>query len=306
MNFALTAYSAGILTPEERLSEIGGSGAFGLPSFNYGQHPDSPPDFEYEGAGTVSSPIYFTIDFIRYLASAIALIMIMYMAVKTITTAAEDDYNTAKTGLFMGIAGFFLIQIADVLVKKIFFGEYGEAFEDTTSAKEFATEGTATIRGIIGWLNLALGTIITFVMILKGFKLASSAGNDEEIGKTKNHIIYAAVGLILVGLSEIIIRGFVFPDAGTRLPDQEVGKEIIIMVTNFISGFVGFAAFIMLFYAGYMYVVQQGSDGAQGRIKNTVIASVIAILLSFAAFAAVNTFITFENSDPTSQQITSP
>jgi hypothetical protein len=65
----------------------------------------------------------------------------------------------------------------------------------------------------------------------------------------------------------------------------------------------------MLFYAGYLYVVKQGSDDAQTRVKNTIIASVIAILLSFAAFAIVNTFINIDSSataTQTTQQITSP
>ncbi len=314
LNLGLTAYSDtgdllfpnSMKTPEQRLSEIGGSGAFGLPSFDYGQHPDSPPDFEYTGAGTLASPIFFTIDFLRYLASGLALIVIMYMAVQAVISGGEEEYKTAKTGLFMGVAGFFLIQIADIVVRKIFFGDYGEAFSDQISAKEFASEGTATIRGIIGWINLFLGTVVVFIMVIKGFKLASSAGSDEELGKTKNHLLYAIIGLIIVSLSEIIIRGVVFPEYGERLPSAQMGKQVIVMLTNFLSGFVGIAAFIMLFYSAYRYVIEQGSDSATTRVKNTAIASVIAILLSFSAFAIVNTFINFEEVNPTTTQSISP
>ncbi|MDX9971345.1 MAG: hypothetical protein RBS56_05605 [Candidatus Gracilibacteria bacterium] len=309
LNLGLTAYSSGVLTPEERLLQIGGGGENGISSFNYGQHPDSPADFEYQGVGTLSSPIYFAIDLIRYLTSGIALLVVIFMAVKTVVSSSEEDYKTAKTGIFMGIGGFFLIQIADFVVKKIFFGEFGEAFEDSISAKEYATEGASFIRGIIGWVNLFLGTLIVFVIILKGFKLVSSPGSDEELTSTKNHLIYAIIGLILVALSEVIIRGFIFPDAGASLPDAKVGKSIIVLITNYLSGFIGFIAFVMLFYAGYLYVVQQGSDAAQSRVKNTIFASVIAILLSFAAFAIVNTFINIDSAPAntqTTQQITSP
>lgn len=309
LNLGLTAYSSGVLTPEERLQMIGGAGANGLPSFNYGQHPDSPPDFEYQGVGTLSSPIYFAIDLIKYLTSGIAVLVVMYLAVKTIVSSTEEDYKTAKTGIFMGIGGFFIIQIADVLVKKIFFGEYGEAFEDAISAKEYATEGSSFIRGIIGWINLFLGTLVVFVIILKGFKLVSSPGSDEELSSTKKHIIYAIVGLILIALSDVIIRGFVFPDAGSSLPDVGVGRGLIVLITNYLSGFIGFIAFIMLFYAGYLYVIEQGSDNAKSRVKNTIIASIIAIILSFSAFALVNTILGFDSdsvSGQSTQQITSP
>jgi hypothetical protein len=305
LNLGLTAYSVSSMkTPQERLSEIGGHGGIGLPAFHFGQHPDSPPDYEFTGAGTLSSPIYFVIDFLRYLASGIAILVVVYMAVNVIVNAEEEEYKKAKTGLFMGIAGFFLIQIADVAVKNIFFGEYGEAFEDSLSAKEFASEGAATIRGIIGWVNMFLAAVVVFVIIIKGFTLVAGAGNEEELGKVKNHLIYAVVGLILISLSDIIIRGFVFPNAGQKLPNAEVGKYLIVMITNYLSGFIGFVAFVMLFYSGYRYVIEQGSDTAKTRIKNTAITSVIAILLSFAAFAIVNTFLNFSAIDPTSYQIT--
>ena len=79
------------------------------------------------------------------------------------------------------------------------------------------------------------------------------------------------------------------------------------MITNYISGFIALAAFLSLFYAGYLYVVSAGKDEATEKVKKLFTAALIALVLAAGAFAAVNTLVKFEKPVDTLEEIdTSP
>jgi hypothetical protein len=44
------------------------------------------------------------------------------------------------------------------------------------------------------------------MLIIGGFRYITSGGNSEGIGKAKNTIIYAIIGLIIVALAQIIVQ----------------------------------------------------------------------------------------------------
>lgn len=265
-----------------------------LPGFQIGQHTDAPPDYLQEGSGTFTSPIYFLIDFFRYLISGIAMIVIIIQAIKLVSTANEEEATKAKTTLLMGIIGLMVIQLADVIVKRMFFGEQGEAFEDAATSEIYAQESVSQIRGVIGFVQVFVGVGAVLVIIIRAFTLITSSGDEEAVTKAKQHILYALVGVAIVILSEVIVRGVVFPEAGSRLPDIGVGKYILINLTNYLSGFIAIIAFVVLFYGGYRYVVSAGNEEMNEKIKRIIYGSLIALVLSLGAFALVNTVFTID------------
>lgn len=291
------------LAPGEYLKCIGDQTK--LPNYvDTGIHPDAAVETK-PGVATITSPIYFAIDLFRYLISTIAFIYIIVYAIKLISTVNEDEANKVKEGLIIAAVGFILIQIADVLVKKAFFGDQGEAFQDVATTKLYATQTVSQIRGIVGFFEILLGSIAVLVLVIRGFTLIASAGNEEEIGKAKKQVIYAIAGLVVVGLSEVVVRGFLFPASGAQLPSTEVGKHIIVSVTNFLVGFIAIASFIMLFYGGYSYVVSGGNEEVKDKVKKIIFGAVVSLILAMAAFATVNTFIQFDNTNNPSSS-TSP
>jgi hypothetical protein len=285
----------GVYSPVEWLRQVGGEVKHNdkeiMPSFDVtGGHPDAPPGFE-AGVSAATSPLLFVIDFLRYLMSGIAFIVVVVYAIKLITKANEEEMTKIKTGLIMAIVGLLVIQLADPLVKKMFFGEQGEALENIGVAELYAEETLSYIRGIIGLLHIFLGSVAVLVLVITGIKLIVSAGEEEEQTKAKKHVLYAVVGLAIVGISELVVRGFVFPKAGESLPDVNVGRKIIVDITNFLSGFIAIIAFVMLFFAGYKYVVSGGKEEETENVKKLVTAAVLGLVVALAAFALVNTLL---------------
>jgi hypothetical protein len=306
INLALTlqmgmAMADSIQNPLDTLKEVG-SGT-GLPDFtSSGQHPDAPPDYLQKGVGTVTSPILFALDIFRYAVSGIALVVVIIAAINLISTASDEEATKAKEAMVVGVIGLLVIQFADPLVKKMLFGEQGEAFQDLATSQVYAKESVKQLRGIIGFVQVFVAAVATFVIVIRGFMLITSAGEEEEMTKTKKHILYAIVGIVAVALSEVVVRGVIFPDAGQALPDVSKGNFIIIQLTNYLAGFVSILAFLGLFYGGYSYVVSGGNEEVTEKVKKIILGSLIALLISLGAFALVNTVIKLE---PPKEEVTS-
>lgn len=294
------------LSPACILSKIGEDTK--LPDFvKYNIHPDAPQNTQYEnqGSATVVSPIYYAIDMFRFAISGIIMIYVIILSIKLISGATAEEAEKAKDQIIYMVIGLLLVQFAGTLVKTMIFGGGGEIFsvnEDGEQVSEqFAINSVSQIRGIIGLVEIFLGTVAVLVIIIRGFTLIVSGGEEEQIAKAKNHILYAILGLMVIGFSEIITRFAIFPNSGTTLPDLVTIKGLIIQITNFVSGFVAIAAFLMLFYGGYKYVVS-GVTGEEGeKIKKIFISAILGLILSMGAYAAVNTLLKLETPPDTSE-----
>jgi hypothetical protein len=272
-----------------------------LPNFDIQQHPDAPADYVNDGTGALVSPIYYALDFFRYALSGIAVIIMIIASVTLVTESTDEEAKNAKMTLLWGVVGLLLVNLAPTIVKKIFFGEYGEAFEDATEAQLFAEEGTRQIRSIIGFANAFVASGAIFTIVIRGVAVILSAGEEEALTKAKTHIIYAIVGLLAAGLSELVVRGVIFPDAGESMPDTEQARSVIAMIINYISGFIALFAFVTLFYAGYLYVIAAGNEEQTGKVRKIFIGTVIALLTAMGAFALVNTLTVFEKPVDTAE-----
>lgn len=266
-----------------------------LPAFtDTGQHPDATNVLP--GLGTATSPIYFAIDLFRYAISGIALLMIVIAAIKLVSTDAEEKAKEQKQLMVIGVVGLIVIQMADTIVKKMVFGELGDAFEDVGSAQLYGEQSTAQLRGIIGFAHAFLGAAAVLVIVVKAATMIYDPGDEEKIGKEKEAIVYALIGLALVGLSEIIVRGFIFPKNGSALPDVNVARQVVVALTNYLSGFVSLFAFLALIFAGYRYVISAGNDEETEKVKKIFYGAIIALVLALGAFALVNTLLTLDET----------
>jgi len=289
----VTGDSTALASPMSDLQSVGESS--GLPNFLFGQHPDAPIDWEYKGAGTLGSTALFLIDLFKYLMSGVAVIMVVVYAIKYIISGSnEEEIKSNTKGLGVAVGGLILIQLADILVTQVLFGESGEVLEDKTSAQAFAEAGTAQIKGIVGFIQFGLGAVAVLVIIVNGLRIMVAGSEEEDRKKSLKNIGIAAGGLVLVGLSEFIVEGFIFRDQGAELPSVDAGRSLLKMMTNFISGFVAILSFVVLLYAGYLYVIAGTDEQTKEKVKRLLTGAIIGILLALSAFAITNTILTFE------------
>lgn len=68
-------------------------------------------------------------------------------------------------------------------------------------------------------------------------------------------------------------------------------REFIVNVTNFVLGFLGLAAIVVVIYGGILYVTAAGEQERADKGKKSIMYAVIGIIIVLASYALVNTII---------------
>jgi hypothetical protein len=59
---------------------------------------------------------------------------------------------------------------------------------------------------IVNLLSVVVGFVAVVMLIVGGFRYITSGGNSENVTKAKNTIIYALIGLVIVGVAQIVVQ----------------------------------------------------------------------------------------------------
>ncbi len=62
------------------------------------------------------------------------------------------------------------------------------------------------IRNIVNALLILIAIIAVIVVIIGGVRYITSSGDDDAAASAKNTIIYALIGLVVIGLSIVIVN----------------------------------------------------------------------------------------------------
>jgi cytochrome bd-type quinol oxidase subunit 2 len=62
------------------------------------------------------------------------------------------------------------------------------------------------LRLTLNLFSAIVGVIAIFMIIIGGLKYILSSGNSEKTNEAKNSIMYAAIGLVIVALAQIVVK----------------------------------------------------------------------------------------------------
>ena len=68
-----------------------------------------------------------------------------------------------------------------------------------------STKVNDTVKIVINILSVVVGIASVIMIILAGFKFVTSGGAPEKVSSARNTILYAVIGLAIVGLAQIIV-----------------------------------------------------------------------------------------------------
>ncbi len=88
------------------------------------------------------------------------------------------------------------------------------------STLEFSADGTdcatatagagdnvnSLIADVINIFSVVVGVVAVIMIIVGGFLYITSAGDSNKVGTAKNTILYALIGLVIVALSQFIVK----------------------------------------------------------------------------------------------------
>ncbi len=261
------------------------------------------------GASQLTSTVYYILDFFKYILGGIAVLMIVISGIKLILSArsVQDVMSREKETLRFAFSGLLIILLADSIIRNVFFGEEGEIYRTGTDMTMAATQGEKLALGVTGMLRIFIPSIAILFFVIAAYRLMISRGEPEAQKKAQTQITWSIIGIILAGLSEIVVFQILFPKQGTTIPDAQAFARQMVTMTNWVTGFISTIAVTMLIYAGYLYVTSLGGEGIQ-KAKTVMIGAIVGLLISMAAFGLVNTFVKLEplTSSTTTQEIPVP
>lgn len=85
----------------------------------------------------------------------------------------------------------------------------GVSFTDDTGGCD-AGDAEGRVKGIVQFairmFQIIIGIISVFVIIMAGLNYITSAGDSAKTKTARDRILYAAIGLVVVVLAEVIVR----------------------------------------------------------------------------------------------------
>lgn len=269
--------------------------ATGFRSFGGQSNPDA---INKPGLDNITGLLFTIIDIAKYAVGTIAVIFLVVSIIRLISAGVdkgEEAYENLKKSVTFLIIAIIIIISSDFLFKNVFVVANGDFLANTETAKVFANAAAGEIRGIYNLVQAFLATIAVLMLVFAAFRLVTNAGNDEVVEKGKKQLMYAVAGLLIVGLSEFVVKDILFVDQGQTL-STENAKLLMVKLTNFITGFVSTVAVVSFFYAGYLYIFSATSEDNSEKVKKIIFGGIIGILVSAGAFAIVNTVIKLDQT----------
>lgn len=244
-----------------------------------------------EGVSVIQTVILQVIDVAKYLLGSAAVLMMTILGIRLVVTSkAEETITEAKKHFMYVLIGFVLVMIADFMISNVFFGAGGEVLTSEESARFFARQGSLEIQNIYSAVEFFVGAIAVLMVIYHGFRMVTSAG--EDIDTHRKGIMWGIAGLVMIGLSELVIKNVLFVEQGSTI-DIDAGIDVLVTMTNFITGFVAFISVALVVYAGIQFVIAFVSEGSNEKGKKALLAAVIGMLIVAGSYALTATMISF-------------
>ncbi len=82
-------------------------------------------------------------------------------------------------------------------------GQTPDCTVDKQASSDRVNEIVALVINIFSWV---VGVVAVIMIIYGGFQYITAAGDTTKVGNAKNTILYALIGLVIVALSQIIVK----------------------------------------------------------------------------------------------------
>jgi len=251
------------------------------------------------------------IGYAKILIGIAAIFLIVAMGARIATSSGnEESVSKATKGLLYSIAAFAVISLS---------GEIGQLLG---FFKEDATFGGQSNGGIIGspgqilervhlfdkqveivivFIKYLIGSVAVAMVVINGVKLVAGGGEEENIKKARNGIIYAMAGLLTMYFANIVVNNVFYKldekdiysglEGVTPEIDIKSGMSELVGVTNFIVSFMGPILFLLLLVGGAMYITSGGDEEKMNKAKRLIISAMIGVIVVYGAFAIISTVI---------------
>ncbi|MEK9160155.1 MAG: hypothetical protein AAB383_05510 [Patescibacteria group bacterium] len=236
---------------------------------------------------------------LRIIVGGVALLFIVVSGFTMVISGDnEETAKTQKKSMTYGLIGLLMISIAGPIAEVFDYRE-GNFISDPDKLVQRIQLFDNTTRLIITFVKYLLGGLASLMFIRSGAMMVVAGDNEEEVGKEKKSLALAAGGLLMVIVSDLMIRRVFYVAEFNENANQTIVKldqnefvQQLVGVTNLIITFVGPIMMLGIVAGGILYVTAGGDEERTGLAKKIVFNSIIGVIIIYGAFALVSTVIT--------------
>lgn len=81
-----------------------------------------------------------------------------------------------------------------------------EAINGAAGCTKENSDITGVINLIVQVISIVIGAVAVIMIIMAGYKYITSGGDTGKVTAAKNALIYALIGLVIVGLAQLMVR----------------------------------------------------------------------------------------------------
>jgi hypothetical protein len=215
----------------------------------------------------------------------IALIMIMASGIRYITSRGdESETEKAKKGILYAVIGLIVVGLAAIIVNFTM---------NAAGIKGNDVPGGSNLLGaahtiLMVFLTLVGITALVYI-IIGGVRYITAMGEESKIEAAKKNILYAVIGLIVVGLATVIVN---FTAAAIGLPTGLPGTSnlplAIMVILNAALVLAGITAVIYVIIGGVKYITSQGEADQAEEGKRIILYAVMGLIVIGISATLVN------------------
>ncbi|MDD2693937.1 MAG: pilin [Candidatus Gracilibacteria bacterium] len=233
----------------------------------------------------------------KIIISGFALIYLVMIGVYMVVFSEnEERIKAQRKQIMLALIGFVFINIPGIIYQ-IFFStpRSVEVIGDTpiswsSTVGGFFWDTTITdgfLRNLILFFQVFIfgAAVMTFTWGL--FALITSAGNEEQLKKAKNRILYGTLGLLFLSFVRLW---------GTMITSYNFVRDVTTVAGKFFVlalYFAGPVAVFFLIWGGYYYITSGGDEERTKKGKNIIVNTFIATLILLASYSFLADLINF-------------
>lgn len=209
-----------------------------------------------------------------FLQAVIALVGIISVAaivvggIQYITSGGDESRaEKGKRTVLYAVIGLIIVGLATAIVAAVNSVDSGGLIE---AIKAFLQAGLAMV-----------GIVAVAAIVYGGVQYIASGGDEGKAERGKRAVLYAVIGLIIVGLAEAIVLAIGNVDTGGLIGDIQV-------LLNAFLGLVGIVAVGALIIGGAQYIMASGDERMSDRAKHTIMYAVIGLIVIGLSAAVAN------------------
>jgi len=246
----------------------------------------------------------YAINTLYYIAAAVATLFIILSGFRMVTAGGnEEELKKQKSYLLWAVIGLVM-----VLLAKTGINEIKTILEKTPGADQ--TMGQLIGEGVskliqdyaLATLYYIAAAVATLFIVISGFRLVTAGGNEEEIKKQKDYLLWAVLGLLIVLIAGTVVEKVYQVPAGLLADNfaETWGNNMsTFMKTTAISmvyRIAGAVAVIMIAITGLRMVVDGANEEAMKKHKTQLLWAVAGLVVIIASNVVVTQFFTAKNA----------